>query len=388
MRSLSLLSGALLLHQSLALAPEYSDSIFSPYIAEKYDRVGAAYKTASYPHITAANGSWIWTHADWWTSGFLPGSFYLLEERKRLCPKDKALNSVDWLTYGRRWSDGLISLQAGNGQGHDQGFLALPYLDELKINPTNASAITGVKNFATLLANRYSSIVGCTRSWNSAAPEFQVIMDNMMNLELLFTAANLTGNRTLIDMAISHANKTIDNHIRPDGSSYHVVAYNENTGAHLDEAKLGVYMVFNLTSQPQYLDTARRMAKVFITRLPSNGIPPYDYDAPDPTDRLTPLLPRSLLKGYSFYPRLKPTKRNRRSYYKEQGVKLLTNNFKFAFKPTWDSILSNGTSNVPQNNKNTGLVYGTITLSGRKHYVKARSSFLLTSMVMIDLTCK
>ncbi|KAG8726081.1 hypothetical protein FRC12_023723, partial [Ceratobasidium sp. 428] len=46
------------------------------------------------------------------------------------------------------------------------------------------------------------------------------------------------------------------------------------------------------------------------------------------------------------------------AYYNEKAVKLLTDNFKFAFKPTWDSILSNGTSNNPQNNKNTGLIYG------------------------------
>jgi hypothetical protein len=51
-------------------------------------------------------------------------------------------------------------------------------------NPTNSSAVAGIKNFATLLANRYSSTVGCTRSWNSAAPQFLVIMDNMMNLEV------------------------------------------------------------------------------------------------------------------------------------------------------------------------------------------------------------
>lgn len=103
-------------------------------------------------------------------------------------------------------SDSLVSLQAGNGQGHDQGFLSLPYFEELKVsvemlfnfrafntginiktnrNPTNASAITGVENFAKLLANRYSSIVGCTRSWDSSAPDFLVIIDNMMNLEVL-----------------------------------------------------------------------------------------------------------------------------------------------------------------------------------------------------------
>ena len=53
-------------------------------------------------------------------------------------------------------------------------------------NPTNTSAINGVQNFAKLLAERYSSVVGCTRSWDSTAPTFLVIMDNMMNLEVLY----------------------------------------------------------------------------------------------------------------------------------------------------------------------------------------------------------
>ncbi|KAG9098336.1 hypothetical protein FS749_004012 [Ceratobasidium sp. UAMH 11750] len=227
----ALFIGASLLPWTLSAPPTYSDSIFSPYIAQKYARVGSKYRAAQFPHTTAANGTWTWNGADWWTSGFLPASFYLLNERKTLCPKNKNLSSVDWLTLGRHWSDSLVPLQSGNGQGHDQGFLSLPYMEELRVNPTNTSAVKGVQNFAKLLAARYSSIVGCTRSWNSNAPDFLVIMDNMMNLELLFKAADLTANRTLIDIAIKHADTTIKNHIRPDGSSYHVVDYNQNTGA-------------------------------------------------------------------------------------------------------------------------------------------------------------
>ncbi|CAE6471025.1 unnamed protein product [Rhizoctonia solani] len=378
MWSLSLLSGILFLRQSLALAPTYSDSIFSPYIAEKYNRIGSAYKAASYPHLTASNGSWIWQEADRWTSGFLPGSFYLLEERKRLCPNDEALNSVDWLAYGRHWSDGLVPLQAGNGQEHDQGFLAIPYLEELKINSTNSSAITGVKNFAAILANRYSSIVGCTRSWDSDAPEFQVIIDNMMNLEILFKAADLTGNRTLIDMAISHANKTIANHVRSDGSSYQVVVYDENTGAIIryytnqgyaeDNTwtrgqAWGIYgfaKMFNLTTHSHYLDTARQMAKVFLTRLPSDGVPPYDFDAPTPNRPADTSAATIAAEGLFILAEAEAYSNNATggNYYKHQGVKLLIDNFKFALQPTWDSILSNGTSNARRNNTSTGLVYG------------------------------
>ncbi|CAE6445874.1 unnamed protein product, partial [Rhizoctonia solani] len=379
MRPLSLLPGVLLsLHQALAQAPTYSDSIFSPHIAETYNRVANTYKPGVFPHNTTANGSWIWEKADWWTSGFFPGAFYLLEERKKLCPNDKSLNSVDWLTHGRHWSDGILPLQWGNSRGHDQGFLAIPYMSELQINPANATAVTAVKNFATLLANRYNSVVGCTRSKNSTAPEFWVIIDNMLNLELLFKAAELTGNRTLVDMAISHSNKTAINQVRSDGSSYHVVIYNENTGQVIRQATVqgyatnstwtrgqawGVYgfaKMFNLTTQSHFLETSRQMAKVFLTRLPSNGIPPWDFDAPESNPSADTSAATIAAEGLLILSAAETYIGNvtGADYYNKQAVKLLVDNFKFAFKSTWDSILSNGTSYERKGDKDSGLIYG------------------------------
>ncbi|KAF8755123.1 Glycosyl Hydrolase Family 88 [Rhizoctonia solani] len=281
-----------------------------------------------------------------------------------------AASCQDLSTFWRNAKQWFDSASRGNAQEHDQGFLAIPYLEELKINLTNVSAIAGVKNFAVLLANRYN--------------------DSNQRMQLLFKAADLSGNQTLIDMAISHANKTIANHVCPNGSSYQVVVYNEIQAQSSDitltratrktapghEVKLGVYMdspkvrnysehimqtiykscviVFNLTNQPHYLDAAQRMAKVFLSRLPSDGIPPYDFDAPLLIGQLIPLLPLSLLKAVYIGRSQSLCK----DYYKEQGVKLLVHNFKFALQPTWDSILSNGTSNARRNNTNTGLVYG------------------------------
>lgn len=126
-------------------------------------------------------------------------------------------------------------------------------------NPENDTAITAVENFANDLAARFSPIVGCTRSWDTADPtnfqvralcqhppagretdaiRSQVIIDNMMNLDVrdhfvvvelinqttlpryqvLFQAAKLNGNDTLQQIAISHADKTMTNHVRSDGT--------------------------------------------------------------------------------------------------------------------------------------------------------------------------
>ncbi|CAE6452198.1 unnamed protein product [Rhizoctonia solani] len=146
------------------------------------------------------------------------------------------------------------------------------------------------------------------------------------------------------------------------GSSYQVIAYNQNTSAIIRRYTVqgyadnstwawgqawGIYgfaKMFDFTTQPQYLDTAQRMAKVFLTCLSSNGVPSYDFDAPTsnrPADTSAATIAAEGLFILS-----------------EAEAYLLTDTFKLAFKPTWDSILSNGTSDVPQNNKNTDLVYG------------------------------
>ena len=80
------------------------------------------------------------------------------------------------------------------------------------------------------LSTRYSSIVRCTRSWDSKEG-FLVIIDNMMNLELFFDTSYQTNNQTWYNMAWQHANRTMYEHFREDNSTYHVVLYNETDGS-------------------------------------------------------------------------------------------------------------------------------------------------------------
>ncbi|KAG8711245.1 hypothetical protein FRC09_020699 [Ceratobasidium sp. 395] len=152
----------------------------------------------------------------------------------------------------------------------------------------------------------------------------------MMNLELLFKAAEITRNQTLIDIANKHADTTIKNHLRPDGSSYHVVDYNETTGG----------VIKKYTAQG-YADNR-------------------DFDAPA-SNRPADTSAATIAASGLFILSAAETHLGNSTgaaYYKKKAVKLLTDNFKFAFRPTWDSILSNGTSNNPINNRDTGLVYG------------------------------
>jgi hypothetical protein len=95
-----------------------------------------------------------------------------------------------------------------------------------------------IVNAAKSLASRFNWLVGCTRSWDNrhGRTGFWVIVDNMMNLELLLVASQLPGgDPTWVNLAMSHADMTLKNHIRDDGSSYHVVIYNENDGSVIEK---------------------------------------------------------------------------------------------------------------------------------------------------------
>ncbi|KAI0933566.1 hypothetical protein AcV5_005683 [Taiwanofungus camphoratus] len=284
-------------------------------------------------------------------------------------------------------------------------------------NPHNQTAITVVNRFAADLAARFSPIVGCTRSWDTADPtDFEVIIDNMMNLEVLFVSASLTGNNTLREIAVSHANKTMQNQIRPDGSSFHVVEYNATTGAviarftaqgyanyrwnsiffpygcisqelhtvHGAEGKRGgsmdflivsaqflciqnepiaTFIVYKHTQHLDYLNTARHMASYFLTNLPSNGVVPWDFNAPlepsRPADSSAAMIAVNGLFLLSQQERsLSPPNMTGSAYYINAAIQLLQNNTDLAWRPAWQSLLANGTVDNPEGNNMTGIVYG------------------------------
>jgi len=83
---------------------------------------------------------------------------------------------------------------------------------------------------AKTLSTRFNPKVGTLKSWATAANGLPVIIDNMMNLELLFEATRLTGDSSFYRIAFSHAATTMKNHYRSDYSSYHVVDYDTITG--------------------------------------------------------------------------------------------------------------------------------------------------------------
>ncbi len=156
---------------------------------------------------------------------------------------------------------------------------------------------------AETLITRYNEKIGALRSWDHHADvwQFPVIIDNMMNLEMLFEATRLTGDSSFHKVAEQHALTTLKHHFREDNSSYHVVSFDTLTGkvemknthqgfshesAWSRGQAWGLYgyaMAYQYTKRPDFLNKAQDVAAFIFTHpnLPEDLIPYWDYDAPN-----------------------------------------------------------------------------------------------------------
>ena len=234
---------------------------------------------------TYEDGQIVTANIRWWTSGFFPGSLWLLYEHTG----DDKLRE-----YAEHFTARLESLKDYRGT-HDLGFMVFcSYGNGYRL--TGNEAYKDVINQASAsLATRFNPTVGAIRSWNTGRKEnpeldYIVIIDNMMNLEMLEWSG-------YSDIARRHADTTLENHFREDNSSYHVVTYNELTGEVTDKRTAqgladgsawargqvwGLYgytMMYRVTGLERYLDQAVKIADYVIPRLPEDAIPNWDFDA-------------------------------------------------------------------------------------------------------------
>ena len=138
--------------------------------------------------------------------------------------------------------------EKNNDTSHDMGFkiyCSFGNGHRLTKNPKYREIM--IQSARTLIT-RFNPKVGCIRSWDYHVEvwDFPVIIDNMMNLELLFWAFKETKDSFFYKVAVSHANTTMKNHFRPDFSSYHVIAYNPRTGKVVKKIPIKVTMMLLL----------------------------------------------------------------------------------------------------------------------------------------------
>jgi unsaturated chondroitin disaccharide hydrolase len=270
-------------------APSFVDLNFA-HAATQYTRMLASIKDDPGIPRTLEGGKVVTIDPRDWTSGFFPGSLWLLFEHT----KDEK-----WKAAAVDYTARLESIKTYDGT-HDLGFmLGCSYGQGLRLtgDPAYRSVLlTGART----LAGRYNDKVGAIRSWDFGPWKFPVIVDNMMNLELLTWASREGGGQDLLEIAMRHADTTARDHFRPDNSSVHLVDYHPTTGKVLKKQTVqgaadasswargqawGLYgytAMYRETREPAYLTRALAIADFLLNhpRLPADGIPYWDFDAP------------------------------------------------------------------------------------------------------------
>jgi rhamnogalacturonyl hydrolase YesR len=239
--------------------------------AEKANRI---------PRTLDKKGNMHWARQNFdWTEGFFPGScWYLYEETK----DDKWKNAAEKF-------QALFEDHKHLTTNHDLGFV-------FNCSFGNGYRLTKNEAFkevlitaADSLLTRFNPNVGCIKSWDvdkgwqaERGWKFPVIVDNMMNLELLFKVSEFSGDSKYKDVAITHANTTIKNHFRDNNSSVHVVDYDPETGevrgkytaqGYANESSwargqawglYGYTVCYRFTKDKTYLDQAEKIANYIL----------------------------------------------------------------------------------------------------------------------------
>lgn len=227
----------------------------------------------------------------WWCSGFYPGALlYLYQQTHDTSLYNEAVRKLQFLQKEQH-----------NTGTHDLGFMMYCSFGNANMMKPSQQYVDVLMNSARSLSTRYNPTVGCIKSWDHKVWKFPVIIDNMMNLELLFWATRQSGDSSFYKIAVSHANTTLKNHFRPDYSSYHMVNYDPQTGAVIFKKTVqgyadssawargqawGLYgytVMYRETKNKTYLHQAEQIADFILNHpnYPSDGIPYWDFNAPD-----------------------------------------------------------------------------------------------------------
>lgn len=227
-----------------------------------------------------------------WTCGFPAGSYWQMYE----------------MTGDEYWKDAAVenTVKLDGVQHrtntHDLGFMVFCSFGNAYRLTGNEEYKEAVIQASESLITRFNPTVGCIKSWDHGDWEFPVIVDNMMNLEMLFWASEVTGNPKYRDVAVSHADVTLENHFRDDMSSYHVVSYDTITGEPVEKHThqglnhesawgrgqawgfYGYTMSYRETGDERYLVAAEEIGDFILDNLPADMVSYWDFNDPDIPD--------------------------------------------------------------------------------------------------------
>ncbi len=273
-------------------------------VKEERKKESNASKHRVNPRSVNADGSLALVNPYDWTSGFFPGELWMMYE---------FTNDPYWRrqAVSHTW---VIEEAKMHGGTHDLGFMIGDSFGKAWEITGEQSYFDVVHQAAKTLSTRFNSTVGAIRSWdhNSKVWKYPVIIDNMMNLEMLFKMSEATGNQKFREIAVNHADVTLKNHFRPDRSSFHVVDYDPESGnvrmkvtaqGYSDDSfwsrgqgwgLYGYTMCYRYTKDSRYLEHAKGIADWFLTlpNMPDDYVPYWDMKAPGTETGDNPDVPR------------------------------------------------------------------------------------------------
>ena len=245
------------------------------------------------PRSVEKDGQLRMVHQPDWCCGFFSGELWQMYQYSHdSFWRQQAVSNT--------WPIEQVKLHGGS---HDLGFMVYNSFGKAWELTGEQSYRDVVVQAAKTLITRYDDTVGCIRSWSWDTPDrwqYAVIIDNMLNLELLFEASRITGDKRYYNIAVSHANTTMKNHFREDNSSYHVVDYNPEDGSVIkrithqglfDESVwsrgqgwglYGVTLCYRYTHDKAYLEQAQKIAEFWLSQpdMPDDLVPYWDMRDP------------------------------------------------------------------------------------------------------------
>lgn len=323
---------------------------------------------ATQPPRDIPKGSRHWRYAGihGWTSGFWSGILWYIYQYT---------GDSQWKQAADSFSLALKPDAYSRSFDHDLGFMLYNSLG-------NGYRLTGDTAYKTILlaaadslATLFNPRVGTILSWPSMVKKMgwphNTIIDNMMNLELLFWAAKNGGGQRLYHIAVTHAETTMAHQFRPDYSNYHVVVYDTVTGKVIKRvthqgysdssmwargqawAIYGFTMVYRETRDPKFLNFAEDVARIYLKRLPADKVPYWDFDAPhtadEPRDASAAAITASALLELSTYVK---NADSAHMYYTDAVAMLKTlSSAKYQSRGQNDAFLMHSTGSKPGNSE-------------------------------------
>ncbi|MDB2499520.1 glycoside hydrolase family 88 protein [bacterium] len=255
------------------------------------------------------SGEWNIKNSSTWCSGFVPGLFWYMYDHT---------GDIIWSQRARAWTNGVRS--RSTAADNDTGFqvfdsFGLGYLILGENNEDYLNVMRTATN--TFSTQRYNPTIGSYRAWTNTSSNpvtnpsitgsttnpntmvFEVNIDMMMNLELPLFIGYRDSNQSYIDESIAHADRTWEDLVRSDGSTFHVVGYNSDGSVNYKRthqgwttdstwsrgqawAVYGYAMVYRYTQLPRMLERAETCFDFFVSATDAqsaDAIPFSDFNA-------------------------------------------------------------------------------------------------------------